>query len=231
MLIQTPADTMTKFAQMGDATVYEPAGDQPQQERRRVPYQSQSLAECITNVATPRGKRPILKTMVTTACERNCFYCPFRAGRSKSKTLDFTQDELASGFDTLQRANQAEGMFLSSGIIKGGIATEDKIIDTAELVRDRYHFQGYLHLKVMPGMEYEQLYRMMQLADRVCVNLEAPTQERLNALAPKKDFERELITMLRWAEEIRRAHPHEKLARSVTQFVVGAVGDTDRELL
>jgi len=231
MLIHTLSDTMTKFAQMGDATVYEPAGDQPQQERRRVPYQSQSLAECITNVATPQGKRPILKTMITTACERNCFYCPFRAGRSKMKRLTFTPDELASGFDTLQRANQAKGMFLSSGIIKGGVATEDKIIDTAEIVRNRYHFQGYLHLKVMPGIEYEQLYRLMQLADRVSVNLEAPTQERLNALAPKKDFERELITMLRWAEEIRRMHPHEKLARSVTQFVVGAVGDTDRELL
>lgn len=122
-------------------------------------------------------------------------------------------------------------MFLSSGIIKGGRATEDKIIETAEIVRNRYHFQGYLHLKIMPGIEYDQLYRLMQLADRVSVNLEAPTQERLNALAPKKDFERELVTMLRWAEEIRRQHPQERLARTVTQFVVGAVGDTDQELL
>jgi predicted DNA-binding helix-hairpin-helix protein len=71
----------------------------------------------------------------------------------------------------------------------------------------------------------------MQLADRVSVNLEAPTQERLSALAPKKDFTRELLTMLRWAEDIRRKHPEQKLARTVTQFVVGAVGDTDLELL
>src|SRR5438105_4938174 len=83
----------------------------------------------------------------------------------------------------------------------------------------------------MPGIEYDQLYRLMQLADRVSVNLEGPTQERLDALAPKKDFERELVTMLRWAEEIRRTHPYEKLAGTVTQFVVGAVGDTDQELL
>src|SRR5438270_4887349 len=83
----------------------------------------------------------------------------------------------------------------------------------------------------MPGIEYGQLYRLMQLADRVSVNLEGPTQERLNALAPKKDFERGLVTMLRWAEEIRRTHPYEKLAGTVTQFVVGAVGDTDLELL
>jgi predicted DNA-binding helix-hairpin-helix protein len=231
MLVQALPDTMTKLAQMSDATVYEPVGDQPQQERRRVPYQSRSLEECITNVSTPTGKRKILKTMLTTACERNCHYCPFRAGRSKMKRLTFTPDELASGLDTLQQAGKVEGMFLSSGIIKGSVTTQDKIIDTAEIVRNRYHYQGYLHLKVMPGIEYEQLYRLMQLADRVSVNLEGPTQERLDALAPKKDFQRELLSMLQLAEQIRRTHPYEKLAGTVTQFVVGAVGDTDHELL
>ncbi len=231
MLVQTLPDTMTKLAQMGDATAFEPAGDQPQQEHRRVPYQSRSLAECITNVSTPKGSLPILKTMVTTACERNCFYCPFRAGRSKMKRLTFSPDELASGLDTLQRAGQVQGMFLSSGIIKGSVTTQDKIIDTAEIIRNRYHYRGYLHLKIMPGVEYEQLYRLMQLADRVSVNLEGPTQERLDALAPKKNFQRELLTMLSRAEEIRRTHPYEKLAGTVTQFVVGAVGDTDQELL
>src|SRR6266699_4128845 len=223
MLVQILPDTMTKFAQMGDATIYEPAGDQPQAERR--------LGECITNVSTPTGKLPILKTMLTTACERNCHYCPFRAGRSKMKRMTFTPDELASGLDTMQRAGQVQGMFLSSGIIKGSVTTQDKIIDTAEIVRQRYDYRGYLHLKVMPGIEYEQLYRMMQLEDRVSVNLEGPTQERLDALAPKKDFQRELLSVLQLAEQIRRTHPYEKLAGTVTQFVVGAVGDTDQELL
>src|SRR5438270_1056298 len=231
MLVQALPHTMTKLAQMGDATSYEPAGDQPQSERKRVPYQSRSLAECITNVATPKGSKPILKAMVTTACEKNCYYCPFRAGRSKMKRLTFTPDELANGLDTLQRAGKVEGMFLSSGIIKGSVTTQDKIIDTTEIVRNRYHYRGYLHLKVMPGIEYDQLYRLMQLADRVSVNLEGPTQERLDALAPKKDFQRELLSMLQLAEQIRRTHPYEKLAGTVTQFVVGAVGDTDQELL
>jgi len=147
------------------------------------------------------------------------------------KRMTFSPDELASGLDTLQRANQVQGMFLSSGIIKGSVTTQDKIIDTAEIVRKRYNYKGYLHLKVMPGIEYEQLYRLMQLADRVSVNLEGPTQERLDALAPKKDFKRELLTMLHWAEAIRREHPYQRLAGTVTQFVVGAVGDTDYELL
>ncbi|HLG63548.1 MAG TPA: radical SAM protein [Ktedonosporobacter sp.] len=231
MLVQTLPDTITKLAQMGDVTSYEPAGDQPQAERKRVPYQSHSLAECITHVATPKGSKAVLKAMVTTACERNCFYCPFRAGRSRTQRVTFSPDELARGFDTLQRAGQVDGMFLSSGIIRGSVTTQDKIIDTAEIVRKRYHYRGYLHLKVMPGIEYEQLYRLMQLADRVSVNLEGPTEERLSALAPKKEFMRELLGMLQMAETIRRQHPYQKLANTVTQFVVGAVGDTDQELL
>ncbi|MGB8345538.1 MAG: radical SAM protein, partial [Ktedonobacteraceae bacterium] len=231
MNVQIVPDTMTKLALSSNATAFEPAGDQPQAERKRVPFQSHSLSECITNVATPRGKKPILKAMITTACERNCHYCPFRAGRSKTKRVTFAPDELAGGFDTLQRAGQVEGMFLSSGIIRGSANTQDKIIAAAELVRQKYDYQGYLHLKIMPGIEYDQLYHIMQLADRVSVNLEGPTQERLSALAPKKDFERELLAMLRMAEQIRRDHPYQKLAGTVTQFVVGAVGDTDHELL
>ena len=109
---------MAKLALIGGTTAYEPAGDQPQQERRRSPYQSHSLEECITNVSTPTGKRKILKTMVTTACQMDCHHCPFRAGRSKMKRLTFTPDELAKGLDTLQQAGKVEGMFLSSGIIK-----------------------------------------------------------------------------------------------------------------
>jgi predicted DNA-binding helix-hairpin-helix protein len=231
MLVQTFPDTLTTLAQMGNATTYEPAGDQPQQERRPDTYQSRSLTECITQVSTPKGRLPILKAMLTTACERNCFYCPFRAGRSQTKRLTVRPEDLARGFETLHQAGQVQGLFLSSGIIKGSITTQDKIIETAEILRHRSHYRGYLHLKIMPGVEEAQLYRLMQLADRVSVNLEAPSQERLNALAPKKDFQRELLQMLHQAEAIRRAHPFEKLAGTVTQFVVGAVGDTDQELL
>lgn len=231
MLVQTVHDPLTKLAQLGATTNFEPSGDQPLVEHKRVPYQSRSIDECITNVVTPKGKKPILKAMMTTACERNCFYCPFRAGRSKTQRMTFSPDEMAGAFDRLQRANRVDGMFLSSGIIKGSVTMQDKIIDTVEIVRKRYEYQGYIHLKIMPGVEFEQLYRAMQLADRVSVNLEGPTQERLSALAPKKDFMGELLKMLQWAHFIRQEYPYQKLARTVTQFVVGAVGDTDQELL
>lgn len=231
MNIHTKPDPFQKLTQMGDVTLYEPAGDNPTAERhKRVPYQSRSFEECITHVSTPRGAKPVLKTMVTTACEKNCFYCPFRAGRGKTKRLTFKPDELARTFDTMQRAGMVDGIFLSSGIINGGVTTQDKIIDTVEIIRRRYGYRGYVHLKIMPGAEYDQLRRAMQIADRVSINLEGPTPERLTALAPKKDFDDELFQRIQWAGQIR-AVERGKLASIVTQFVVGAVGDTDLELL
>lgn len=230
MNIRSEPDAITKITQMGDVTLYEPAGDQPHAEsaNRNPP---RDLSGCISFVSTPTGKKPILKTMLTTACERNCYYCPFRAGRAKMKRMTISPDDTARAFDTLVRAGKVDGLFLSSGIIKGSVTTQDKIIDTIEIIRKKYQYRGYIHLKIMPGAEYDQLYRAMQIADRISVNLEGPTQARLNALAPKKNFDVELLNMLRLADQIRREHPDQKLASTVTQFVVGAVGDTDVELL
>ncbi len=226
------SETLTKLSQMGDVTLHEPAGDSPQTERvRRSRKQEFNFSDCIANLQTPRGPKPVLKTMMTTACERNCHYCVFRAGRAKTKRVTFSPDEMATAFDTLESAGKVDGLFLSSGIIKGSVTTQDKIIDTAEIIRNKLGYRGYIHLKIMPGIEYDQLYRSMQLADRISVNLEAPTSERLAALAPKKVFVEELLQMLMWAQEIRSDNRHQKLASSVTQFVVGAVGDTDLELL
>ncbi|MEW5986631.1 MAG: radical SAM protein, partial [Chloroflexota bacterium] len=172
---------------------------------------------------------------LTSACERNCYYCPFRAGRNYRRAT-FQPDEMAQTFMDLYRAGRAEGLFLSSGIIKGGVTTQDKIIDTAAILREKHHFRGYLHLKIMPGAERDQVQRLMQLADRVSVNLEAPNTARLQRLAPRKQFVEELLQPLKWVEEIRRSQPprqtwNGRWPSSVTQFVVGAVGESDLELL
>jgi predicted DNA-binding helix-hairpin-helix protein len=226
MNIQKSPNTLEKLDLMGDSTQFEPAGDQPASESR--PRRASNALPCVTNVSTPTGAKPIMKTMMTTACERNCYYCPFRAGRGKTQRVTFKPDEMASTFDQLQSSGIAQGLFLSSGIIKGSVTTQDKILDTVEIIRQKYNYKGYVHLKIMPGAEYDQLYRAMQLADRVSINLEGPTQERLTALAPKKDFAGELLQRLAWAHQIRQSGIR---ASTVTQFVVGAVGDTDLELL
>ncbi len=230
MIIRSAPDAIEKLTQLGDATRYEAAGVEPQTEARAGrPDAASVLVDCVTHVATPTGRKPILKAMITTACEKNCYYCPFRAGRSNTHRITFKPEEMARAFDTLQRGKIVDGIFLSSGIVKGGVTTQDKLIDTAEILRGKYQYRGYIHLKIMPGLEYDQLRRAMQLADRVSINLEGATAERLNALAPKKDFTGELLQPLLWAEQIRK---RERIrASTTTQFVVGAVGDTDLELL
>ncbi len=189
----------------------------------------------------PGGKQILLlKTLLSSACERDCFYCPFRAGRDFRRAT-FKPQEFGTLFMNLVRARAAEGIFLSSGLAGGGPRTQDKLLDTADILRNRLGFGGYIHLKIMPGAEKEQVLRAMQLADRVSVNLEAPNTERLARLAPHKVFMEELLRPLRWAEKIRRSLPpprqpwrfneRARWPSTVTQFVAGGADESDLELL
>ncbi len=184
----------------------------------------------------PNGQRiSLLKTLLTSVCERDCYYCPFRSERD-FRRASFSPDEFAGLFDYIHRARIAEGVFLSSGVAGGGMRTQDQLIATAEILRNKFKYQGYLHLKIMPGAEKAQVEQAMLLADRVSINLEAPNSERLQKLAPHKQFLDELLRPLRWAAEIRRNQPPQRAWKgrwpsTVTQFVVGAVGDTDLEIL
>jgi predicted DNA-binding helix-hairpin-helix protein len=190
----------------------------------------------VSDAVMPNGKRiSLLKSQLSTVCERNCYYCPFRSGRDFQRA-SFNPEEFARVFISLYHARIADGIFLSSGIFNNGAFTQDKLIDTAEILRHKLHFRGYIHLKIMPGAEYAQVERAMQLADRVSINLEAPTTERLEKLAPRKQFVEELLQPLKWIHQIRQTQPTYKgwdshWPSSVTQFVVSAVGETDLELL
>jgi predicted DNA-binding helix-hairpin-helix protein len=219
---------LEKLKLLGPPTCFEPAEEigVPQPPARK----DDDLGGAIHNAVMPNGKRiALLKTMLTSACERNCAYCGFRQGRDFRRAT-FTPDELAQLFMGLYHQGIAEGVFLSSGVVGGGPRVQNRIIATAELLRRRYEFPGYIHLKIMPGAEREQILAAMYLADRVSVNLEAPNADRLAQLAPRKVFDVELLQRLRWIEEIRREMPG-RWPSSSTQFVVGAVGESDLELL
>ncbi len=184
----------------------------------------------------PNGQNiKLLKTLLTSACEWDCYYCPFRAGRDFRRAT-FKPQEFANVFMELNRRDIAEGTFLSSGVAGGGIRTQDQLLDTADILRNKFGFRGYIHLKIMPGAEKAQVERAMQLADRVSVNLEAPNTNRLAKLAPHKQFLDELLQPLRWVEEIRRSQPaykgwNRRWPSTTTQFVVGGSDESDLELL
>jgi predicted DNA-binding helix-hairpin-helix protein len=231
-------DALEKLRLLGPPTCFVPA-EEVVGSRRPPPRRGQGrgddgLSDCIHNAVMPGGKRiALLKTLFTSACERDCAYCAFRQGRDFRRAT-YTPDELARFFTQLHQRSIAEGIFLSSGVAGGGPRTQDRLIATAELLRRRYGFRGYIHLKVMPGAERGQILAAMRLADRVSVNLEAPNTERLARLAPRKAFAEELLQRLRWIEEIRREMPPSERGRwpsSTTQFVVGAADESDVELL
>src|SRR5690554_1744723 len=135
-------------------TEFEPVGDAPRDEKRPRPRRGPvDLSGCVAHVTAGDRKMPVLKTMTTTACERGCFYCPFRAGRGEMRRTTIAPDDIASGFMALYRKRAVEGLFLSSGIVRGGVTSQDKIIDTAAILREKYHFRGFIHLKIKPGDE------------------------------------------------------------------------------
>lgn len=190
------------------------------------------LRPWLTNVIRSDGTRvPIVKTLMTSACEKDCYYCPTRRGRNSLRRETFKPDELAAGFDHIQRKGIAEGLFLSSGVIGGGTRTMDRMIAAVEILRRKYEFRGYVHLKLMPGAERAAVDRALQLADRVSVNLEAPNSERLAKLTGTKQFTDELLAPLRAAQATLRAQPELARTSMTTQFVIGAADETDREIL
>lgn len=230
-------DTLLALQELSDQMQLEPAEDYPCQ---ALPAQSNRNRRPEDHIIHPavmsNGKRiRLLKTLQTSACERNCFYCPFRAGRDFRRTT-LSPDEMAQAFMGLLRAGIAEGLFLSSGVAGGSIRTQDRILATAEILRKKMRFRGYLHLKLMPGAEFDQVYQAMRLADRVSLNLEAPNARRLALLAPRKVFFDELLEPIYFVEKIRREKPsilgwNRHWPSLTTQFVVGAVGESDLELL
>jgi predicted DNA-binding helix-hairpin-helix protein len=179
------------------------------------------------------GTTRLFKVLQTNACRYACKYC-FTSCAIRRKRTTFKPDELATTFISLTQTKRAEGLFLSSGIVPDADTTMEKMLATVERLRLREGYTGYIHLKLIPGASYEYIERAVELADRVSLNLEAPNQERLNELAPDKEFAGSMWERMAWAAELMRRARQEgrQAAQSLTtQFVVGAVGESDRELL
>ncbi len=220
-------DTLQKVEALGQGAQYDLCGAScgPGMIRTRGP-----LDRWIYPAALPDGKSiRLLKVLQTNACQNDCYYCATRASAPVPR-VSFAPEELAGLFMEMLRQGKVEGLFLSSGIAGGAPRTMDRLLATAEIVRRRYGFRGYLHLKVMPGAEYGQVEAAVALADRVSLNLEAPNAPCLARIAGKKDYENEILTRMKWIKQLAdqgQATP----AGQTTQFVVGAADESDQEIL
>jgi putative DNA modification/repair radical SAM protein len=205
-----------------EATAYSPAHS---------PQMRQAPGAAGIYWAAARGRRiPLLRALRTNVCELDCRYCAINRHRD-ARRASFRPEELARTFMQMAERGMVAGLFLSSGVAGGADRSAEKIIETAEILRGRYRYRGYLHLKLMPGQSPDYVRRACELADRVSINLEAPTPQHLARIAPSKDFWQDLVAPMREVQRLQARQPHLLPAGQITQMVVGAAGDSDQDLL
>lgn len=129
----------------------------------------------------------LLKILMTNHCVYDCKYCKNRVSNDVERAT-FTPDEICKLTIEFYKRNYIEGLFLSSGVIKNPDYTMEKIVETLRKLRNEYMFNGYIHVKAIPGASKELLYSAGLLADRISINMELPTQSSLEKLAPNKNM-------------------------------------------
>ena len=181
----------------------------------------------------------LLKVLLSNSCVYNCSYCINRVSNDTPRAT-FTPKELAELTIHFYRRNYIEGLFLSSGILRNPDYTCEQMIETLRLLREEYHFRGYIHAKAIPGADERLLNRLGHLADRVSVNIELPSQKSLELLAPDKtkaSITRPMALLRDGIREgrtdlvkYRHAEPFVPAGQS-TQMIVGATKETDYQIL
>ncbi len=181
----------------------------------------------------------LLKVLYTNYCIYDCAYCVNRRTNDVPRAC-FTVRELADITINFYRRNYIEGLFLSSGVVKNADYTMEQLVGVAKTLRLTYKFNGYIHLKAIPGASPELIKEAGLHADRLSVNIEIPSESNLKVLAPEKDYRSVLSPMslikvgIEQNKEERRHLRHAPLftpAGQSTQLIIGATPDTDKQIL
>ncbi len=172
----------------------------------------------------------LFKVLLTNACINDCAYCVNQVGRDRPRA-GFQPHEMASLFMELQRKRLVRGLFLSSGIAGSPSRTMQEMVDTVDILRQRHEFKGYVHLKIMPGASQDCVEAACRVANRVSINMEAPTAHHLARLSSRKNLYDGIVERMRWAKQVMSANEGLVLSGQTTQFVVGAAGETDQDIL
>jgi putative DNA modification/repair radical SAM protein len=185
----------------------------------------------IYNAALPGGGCiPLLKVLLTNICVNDCAYCVNQIGRDIPR-CSFQSEELAKLFMELYAKRLVQGLFLSSGIGADASRTMESMIKVVEILRYRYRFKGYIHLKILPGARFDCIEAACRLASRVSVNIEAPTAHHLARLSRKKDLHHGILERMRWVKQLISKNETLVPSGQTTQFVVGAADETDLDIL
>ena len=241
MVIQEQMDLQEKLNILSDAAKYDVACTSSGVDRKN---NGKGLGNCVTSgichTFSADGRCiSLLKILFTNECVFDCRYC-VNSSSNDVVRASFTPQEVCELTMGFYRRNYIEGLFLSSGILKSPAYTMELLFQTVYKLRTEYHFQGYIHLKAIPGAPGELIERAGYYVDRMSINMEFPTAEGLRTLAPHKSRKTILAPMrqiqLR-ADENRqevalyRHSPRVVPAGQSTQMIIGATGENDYQIL
>ena len=181
----------------------------------------------------------LLKILMTNHCIFDCAYCVTRKSND-IKRAAFKIQEVVDLTINFYRRNYIEGLFLSSGIFKNADFTMERLVQVAKKLRLEENFNGYIHLKSIPGASDELMREAGLYADRLSVNIEIPTESGLKLLAPDKNFKDFIKPMEKVKNEIIQYNQEKKIIKSTpkfapagqsTQMIIGAAGESDKDIM
>ncbi len=182
----------------------------------------------------------LLKVLFSNVCIYDCAYCVSRRSNEEVTRVAFTVQEVVDLTMDFYKRNYIEGLFLSSGIFGDADTTTEKLVAVARALRHDHQFNGYIHLKVIPGASAELLTAAGRLADRLSVNVEIPSEAGLKSVAPEKDYGQVFAPMATVRDGIEQAREERSKDRRAprfaaggqsTQLVIGATPESDRQVL
>ena len=181
----------------------------------------------------------LLKILLTNHCIYDCAYCVTRK-TNDIKRAAFTVEEVVDLTINFYRRNYIEGLFLSSGIFKDSDTTMERLVRVAKKLRLEHNFNGYIHLKSIPGASDEIMKEAGLYADRLSINIEIPTEKGLKLLAPDKshsemikpmDFVKNELILYKEERKLFKKTPKFAPAGQSTQMIVGATNETDLKII
>ena len=182
-------------------------------------------------VTLPSGGKSILfKTLISNVCTNDCKYCPLREGMDVRR-CSLRPEETTKVFLDYYRQRKVFGMFLSSGVLGSADATMERLNAVARLLRKKYGFRGYIHLKIIPGASDAAIEEAISLASTVSLNIETPGEKNLARLSNKKKYIKDIIEPIKLISRLTGRGAKYERVKQTTQFIVGAAGESDTEIV
>lgn len=169
----------------------------------------------------------LLKILLTNACAYNCEYCINRKSNDIKRAI-FTPEEICYITINFYKRNYIEGLFLSSAVIKNPDYTMQLMIETIELLRKKYHFNGYIYAKAIPGASPTLIKKLGNLVDRLSANIELPSEQSIQLLAPSK-HEKDVTNIMK---QVKKEKNKDFVpAGQSTQMIIGATNESDYDII